>query len=114
MKINKNSSSFNLLFSIFNKLLFKNQLPTVVVLITKIADKDIRGFFSHKDQKPLGIVISKDDPEPVKVLLHEMCHVKIASVDGIWEEDDHGPEFVKLLESVYKKVGLEIDPFEIT
>lgn len=113
MKINKNTSSFNLLYSIFNKLLFKNKLPTVVVLVDKIKDEDVRGFFAHKDKKPIGIVISKDDQDPVRVLLHEMCHVKLSCVDGIWDKPDHPPTFIRLLRSVYKKVGLSLDESEV-
>ena len=105
--------NLNLLYSIFNKLLFKDKLPRVLVKVASIKDPDTRGFFAYQNKKPIGIVISKKDPEPIRVLVHEMCHVYESCVKRKWTGKDHSPGFVRKLSQVYRKLGFKVDPSEI-
>jgi hypothetical protein len=109
--------TLNLLYYIFNRLLFDAKLPTVPVVVRNLDADGCQGWFDYddKNRKPVEIVISSETLDPVKVLVHEMTHVYQIAVLGHAPKVDshHTPSFVKLLYSRYKKLGFDLDPQDV-
>lgn len=107
--------SLNLLYSIFNKLLFGDTLPKVTVVTCEFKEKGLAGCFLHdaKTLKPLIISIDKRYKDPVRALVHEMAHVEWTCVRKK-TGSEHPPGFIRLLNSKYKKLGFEpVHPSEL-
>lgn len=105
-------------YHIFNRLLFSSKLPKVPIYLGDLGP-EYRGVTVSTGSE-YWIVINDTDPNPVKVLLHEMTHVyhdfvlKIKSdTQPEGRKSDHPPSFVRLLRSRYKKLGWAIEPGEL-
>lgn len=106
IKNKKNLDSIlNLLYYLFNRLLFSNKLPIVKVKSVLFADSSLAGCYIHDLHKldPIVICIDPRTEDPVRVLVHEMCHVYYTTV--LRREGEHPPGFVRLLNQKYKKLG---------
>lgn len=110
------SQTLNLLYYIFNRLLFDGKLPTVPVKVRDISKEGCQGWFDYDRATLTGeIVISSETLDPVKVLVHEMVHVyQIAVLKHKPPADSHHtPSFVRLLYPRYKKLGFDLDPQDV-
>jgi SprT-like family len=106
------NSVINLLYSMFNKLLFKGKLPKVLVKMANLDGMgpggcDLEGvYLVYKDSRLNGtIFVDISAKDPVRTLLHEMVHVWVFKVRKI-DDSGHPPVFVRKLSQVYKKTGL--------
>lgn len=119
LRITKSSlpSTLNLLYFIFNRLLFNSKLPTVPVKVRDLSLTGCQGWFDYDKESglPVEIVIASETLDPVKVLVHEMTHVYQIAVlkHKPATESHHSPSFVRLLYSRYKKLGFDLDPEDV-
>lgn len=109
--------TLNLLYYIFNRLLFQAKLPTIPVRVKDLSIDGYQGYFDYDGlaRKPVEIVISSETLDPVKVLVHEMTHAYqiVVLKQRPKVESHHTPSFVRLLYSRYKKLGFDLDPEDV-
>lgn len=91
-------------YLVLNKECFDGKLPKDLP-ITSERHKDRRGACWIKGRTVKGIFIEPRDPEPIRVLLHEMVHAYQTHVMGYPEEyPDHDHAFWQILKVASRQI----------
>ena len=86
--------NLNYQFDLFNKIYFRNKLKKIPVLIKKM--NDAYGIYNHNENILIDTGLNQNQRK--NVLLHEMCHHAVYTIDGD-EYHHHGTKWKERMKS---------------